>query len=356
MTDQSYPSDWQQRVEAALSSIPGFHRSAIDASKYLRARLHEQEATRQVTDVLHGKQMGHPLHPVLTDLTIGSWSYGLVFDIFGRITGLKSMRKAGDILTLLGTVSAVPTALTGMTDFSAIKQDAAHYGAAHGLLNGLAFLCYVSSSIARLSGKRRGALFFSLLGMLISTVSAWLGGELVFKKRVGVNHVMQKEIETWAAAVPDSELPAGKLVRAEVEGVLVLLYRHEDRVHAIHAVCSHAGGPLEDGEIVDDVCVQCPWHQSVFDLRDGHVVHAPSTYGQPRYETRVRNGQIEVRSWREESVESLAPAAVSAAVSPMNQSLYDAPASQPELIWDDATTPDDVLSHPSQAEGDRDNV
>lgn len=63
---------------------------------------------------------------------------------------------------------------------------------------------------------------------------------------------------------------------------------------AIDAVCSHAGGPLDEGSF-EGCFVQCPWHDSVFDLRDGRVKHGPATIPQPGFAVRERNGQLEVR-------------------------------------------------------------
>ena len=79
-----------------------------------------------------------------------------------------------------------------------------------------------------------------------------------------------------------------------VDGKHVLLCREGDRIFAIGAVCSHAGGPLDQGKISRG-CVQCPWHDSVFDLRDGRIVHGPATQPQPSFETRVSGGRVEIR-------------------------------------------------------------
>jgi nitrite reductase/ring-hydroxylating ferredoxin subunit len=75
----------------------------------------------------------------------------------------------------------------------------------------------------------------------------------------------------------------------------VVLVRLGDTVHAMHAVCAHAGGPLEKGAVVDG-CLECPWHGSRFRLADGHLVRGPSVYDQPAYEIRgVDGGGYEVR-------------------------------------------------------------
>jgi nitrite reductase/ring-hydroxylating ferredoxin subunit len=60
-------------------------------------------------------------------------------------------------------------------------------------------------------------------------------------------------------------------------------------VHAIHATCAHAGGPLAQGTVVDG-CIECPWHGSRFQLTDGHVRRGPALYDQPSYEIRAAEG------------------------------------------------------------------
>ena len=80
----------------------------------------------------------------------------------------------------------------------------------------------------------------------------------------------------------------------EIDGTPVLVYRDVEAVYMIGAVCTHASGPLEQGTI-DGACVECPWCQSVFDRRDGHVVHGPATLSQPSYQARIRDGRIEIR-------------------------------------------------------------
>src|SRR5260370_40689550 len=74
----------------------------------------------------------------------------------------------------------------------------------------------------------------------------------------------------------------------------ILLYKKGDAVCAISETCSHAGGPLSEGELHGNL-VQCPWHASRFDIRTGQVKGGPATISQVRYQTRVQNGQIEVR-------------------------------------------------------------
>jgi nitrite reductase/ring-hydroxylating ferredoxin subunit len=76
-------------------------------------------------------------------------------------------------------------------------------------------------------------------------------------------------------------------MRAGISDLVVV--RIGDTVHALHAVCAHAGGPLNEGTIVDG-CVECPWHASRFRLSDGLVRQGPSVYDQPSYEIRAAEG------------------------------------------------------------------
>ncbi|MEO6637063.1 MAG: Rieske 2Fe-2S domain-containing protein, partial [Ginsengibacter sp.] len=106
-------------------------------------------------------------------------------------------------------------------------------------------------------------------------------------------------------AYPDEDLKEGKMVCTDVEKIPVLLARQSGRVYAIAHTCSHLGGPLSEGELLEDACVKCPWHGSVFSLEDGHVVEGPATAHQPKFETRIRKGKIQVRLAKSEILKRL---------------------------------------------------
>lgn len=288
--------DINQQLDAKIGTG-----SFADMSAKLSRTLHKKvldggDNTRQVFDTLHGKPLGHPLHPLLTDITVGSWTTGLLFDLLSRLTRSPRLRSTANQLTLLGTLSAIPTVVTGVADFSAIKRDAAGYGAAHGILNGIAFFCFARSSVARLRNRHSTGFFFSAVGLLFAIAGSWIGGELVFRHRVGVNHAQGDGSEQWQVVIAAEDLERDTPTRVDFNGQPVLLFRVIDDIYAIDAVCSHAGGPLEEGT-VDGTCITCPWHQSVFDMRDGSVVHCPATTGQQRYQARIFKGSIEVRRY-----------------------------------------------------------
>jgi nitrite reductase/ring-hydroxylating ferredoxin subunit/uncharacterized membrane protein len=284
-----------QQIQAVVEQVPAFEANAKNIASVLHKYILDGgEDTRRLADLLHGTWLGHPLHPVLTDVTIGSWLFGTIFDIISLLPFTGHLRRAADTLLTLGTVSAIPTALSGLTDYSGIKKSAATYGLVHGILNTMAFLAYFRAVRTRNSGNRFASLIFSLVGLSLITMSAYIGGDMVYRLNVGTNHAKQPaEPQQWTAVMAEGELSEEQPVRVQVNGDPVLLYRKYGTVYAIGAVCTHAGGPLEQGTFYD-FCVQCPWHDSVYDLRDGTPVHGPTTYRQPYYRARINNGQIEI--------------------------------------------------------------
>jgi nitrite reductase/ring-hydroxylating ferredoxin subunit len=96
---------------------------------------------------------------------------------------------------------------------------------------------------------------------------------------------------TDLAALPEA---TPTKMRAGINDLVVV--RRGEAVHALHAVCAHAGGPLDQGSITPDGCLQCPWHGARYRLADGAVRRGPSVYDQPAYEIRpAEGGGYEVR-------------------------------------------------------------
>jgi nitrite reductase/ring-hydroxylating ferredoxin subunit/uncharacterized membrane protein len=283
------------KPEEYLRSVPQLHDAGKAFSRGLHEVIRQSKPLRLLADLLHGTWLGHPLHPFLTDVAIGAWMSAGILDLLASQRRSRSLEKAADQLTALGTASAVPTALAGIVDYTTIPRRAFASGAAHGLLNAVGLVLYLLSSLERSRGKRSRGIFYSSTALGLLGVSAWLGGELVYKYKVGVNKSdLAKGPQDWQAVIGELELAEGQRRRVEVEGHPVLLYRYGGAFYAIGAVCGHDGGPLEEGNF-DGLCVECPWHHSVFDLRDGNVVHGPSTVAVSSFETRVRSGMVELR-------------------------------------------------------------
>ena len=143
----------------------------------------------KVADLLHGTWLGHPLHVVLTDVPIGSWTAAAVFDFLEEKTGNRAAGRGADAAIALGLVGAAGAAITGLADWSKIGGgQPRRIGLAHGLLNATATACYVMSLCLRSVHSRSTGRRLALLGLMVSSVAAYLGGHLVFKEKIGVDH------------------------------------------------------------------------------------------------------------------------------------------------------------------------
>lgn len=246
-------------------------------------------ANRTVVDLASGTPAGHPLHPLLVTIPIGFWSGAMVFDTL-------SQPDAADTLIGLGTLSALPAAFTGLSDWRETLGGERRVGLVHAALNNAAVVLFTASYVARRTGRRPLGISLTLAGMGLVSVSGWLGGHLVYALGIGVDTTaFQQAPEDWTYAAPESDVEVGKLTRGAVNGVpLVLTRLSSGDIVAYADRCTHRGGPLHEGELVDG-CIRCPWHGSEFTVEDGAVVSGPATRRQPAYEVRLHNERVEVR-------------------------------------------------------------
>jgi nitrite reductase/ring-hydroxylating ferredoxin subunit len=250
---------------------------------------------RPIRDVVDGVWLGNPLHPALTDVPLGAWSAAAALDLLGS-------EEAADAALAIGVVGAVPAAIAGINDASYLRGETQRIALVHGLLNTVGLALNVGSLLLRRRGDRTLARALSGTAFVGSLVSAHLGGELSFGLGTRVNRTaFERPRDRYAAVLDESELEGGKLCKADLEGVDVLVARSEatGQVCAIAHTCTHLGGPLSEGTREDDTVI-CPWHGSRFDLCTGDVLDGPAVYPEPRFEARVRAGKVEVRAARDE--------------------------------------------------------
>jgi nitrite reductase/ring-hydroxylating ferredoxin subunit/uncharacterized membrane protein len=249
---------------------------------------------RKVKNFLHGTWLGHPLHPALTDVPLGAWTAAAILDLVD-MAGDRSVRAGADAAVKIGLGGAVAAAIAGVTDWQETDGGTRRVGMVHGLLNLAGAGLYTASMIMRGRRERGAGRLLAFLGLGVSTAAAYLGGNLVFSRRVGVNHAAGEPLpEGWVTVSTVGELGEGEMRRVDARGVKVLVARRGGRVYAIAEVCTHLGGPLAEGRL-EGATVVCPWHGSRFSLEDGSVVDGPATHPEPCFETRERDGQIEVR-------------------------------------------------------------
>ncbi len=228
-------------AEKALEEMP----PVADAGNQVSLAIHKvflsSEPTRKIADFLHGTWLGHPLHIVLTDFTIGAWAMASLFDAAGAVADDDELRKVGDHLTTAGTLSAVPTAVTGLVEYSTLPQPSATAATLHGLLNAVNFGIYSASVAERRRGNHTRGAIYSAIGFGMTFLSAWLGGKLVYTYKLGVDHSDKFEKpERWTAVCDEGDLPMRKPTRVEFDGKPIVLFRDGPDVYALGAACADA--------------------------------------------------------------------------------------------------------------------
>ncbi|MGI3779313.1 MAG: Rieske 2Fe-2S domain-containing protein [Janthinobacterium lividum] len=244
-------------------------------------------------NLMSGTFLGHPLHPLLVAVPIGSWTAATIFDVLGD-------RKGAQRLTALGVLTAFPTMAAGGSDWAYTNGAEQRVGLVHATANSATLGAYALSWWERHRGNPVRGVAWSVVGFGTLAVGGWLGGHMSYALGVGVDTTaFQHTEDEWTAASASTEVRVGELTGGDVNGVPVVLTRLDGgQVVAMADRCTHRGAPLHEGEIVDG-CIVCPWHQSEFDL-DGTVLRGPATRPQLVYETFERDGQVLVRRTDEE--------------------------------------------------------
>jgi nitrite reductase/ring-hydroxylating ferredoxin subunit/uncharacterized membrane protein len=254
-----------------------------------------RSSAQKIRNFLNGTWLGEPLHVVLTDVPIGAWTVAIAFDVLDLISARREFALAADTSIVIGLVGAAGAAVSGVADWSDVDPPARRTGFIHGLLNLSATALFTTSLVLRKKRMRTGGRICAALGYAVMSYAAHLGGEMVYKCRVGVDRTEGQAFpKEFAAVLPETELKDGKPTRALHDCVPILLVRSGERIFALAETCSHFSGPLADGKLVGNSIV-CPYHNSRFALEDGRVLDGPAVHPQPCLEVRVRDGQIQVR-------------------------------------------------------------
>jgi nitrite reductase/ring-hydroxylating ferredoxin subunit/uncharacterized membrane protein len=245
-------------------------------------------------DALSGTWLGHALHPMLTDITVGSFTSAVALDWLGG----EDSQPAAQRLIGIGLLSTLPTVSSGYSDWADTEvadEAVRRIGLVHAASNFTAASLFAASWLARRRGDQRRGRALALAAAGVVTGAGYLGGHMTLAEGVGVDHTTFEEgPDDWTAVLDDAGLADGQMRCVEADGTVVMVARTSGRLYALSNHCSHRGGPLHEGTL-DAGTVTCPWHDSVFELRDGALVHGPAAYPQPAWDTRVRNGRIEVR-------------------------------------------------------------
>lgn len=245
----------------------------------------------RVADLLHGKWLGHPLHPILTDLPLGAWGFAVFVDLV--TIGEKRTKPSADAAIAFGIAAALPTAIAGAMDWRQTDGEARRIGTAHALLNSVALSTYVLSMLRR-PKHGTSARMLSLAGYGVVCASAYLGGHLMMAARVGTKHESdavgpQRPVGVMEESLLREDAPTS----VEADGVPVVLVKRRGTVYALADTCPHLGCSLAEGRLEGDTIV-CGCHGSAFALTDGKAVRGPSTYSVTTYRATSLDGSIYV--------------------------------------------------------------
>ena len=131
--------------------------------------------------VLRGEWLGHAVHPVLTDVVIGTWTSASLLDLLGgRDSSAPAQRLLG-----IGLLAAAPTFWTGWAEWTTAGQREKRVGVVHAVTNGTALSAYAASWLARRRGDHGRGVRLALVGAAVSGFGAYLGGHLAAARKVG---------------------------------------------------------------------------------------------------------------------------------------------------------------------------
>lgn len=233
----------------------------------------------------------------------GGWGFGVA----GAVAKQPELTTVSRYLVPAGVVAGLLAAVPGIIDYRTRvppESSAKSRAAKHGLINTAALVLFTAGwMLGRRSRRTAVPLALQTLGAAAISFGGWLGGTLVFRNQIGVDHryanagKWQEETREHGRnrALTSAAAPLGvnqmKLVHAGDERIVVA--RTEQGHAAFADRCTHRGGPLSDGVLICGT-VQCPWHGSQFDVRTGEVKCGPAEKKIRTYE--MEPAHVPVRS------------------------------------------------------------
>lgn len=233
---------------------------------------------------------GHPIHPIIIAFPIAFFMGCFLFDLLGIALDNQDLWQVGYYLEIAGVVFALLAAIPGIIDYLRVvppASSAKKRAAKHGILNTTVLLLFLAVFIYR-HGSGANAyvvLVLELVGVVLLSISGWLGGTLVYRNQIGVDiryagagkwkeqHIHEPGSRVKAASTV--ELQPGQMKLLVVNGKRIVVARTEDGYNAFDDHCTHKGGSLAGGALACDI-VQCPWHGSQFNVKTGAVKAGPA--------------------------------------------------------------------------------
>ena len=249
-------------------------------------------------DLMNGSWLGHSLHAVIVDVVVGGATAALLLDVLRVFFNVEGLETAATWVLGLAWAAGIGAILTGLTDFKdTASGDERNVTGMHGLINIIGTAAFFFSLQQRWRGNHDAAFWALVIGYLIISLGAFIGGHVVFKFGYMINHnafAKGKRAKEFTPVAPAADVPEGTPTKVMFGATAVMLVRRGEVVHALKDTCSHAGGPLSEGELKGDT-ITCPWHFSTFKLADGGVVHGPAGTRQVSYRARINGDQVELQ-------------------------------------------------------------
>jgi nitrite reductase/ring-hydroxylating ferredoxin subunit/uncharacterized membrane protein len=246
----------------------------------------------------------HPIHPVIIAFPIAFFTAAFFVDIF--TFGDYGLHNAAAYLTMAGIGTALLAAFFGAIDYFTVvppKSSAKKRATNHALLNILNVVIFALALFLRTFEDVSPFIYIGLelLGMIILSVAGWMGGTLVYRNQIGVDH-RYAHAGKWKEdyITPNGnrievgkhdDLKNDQMKLLHVGGRRIVLARSENGFSAFDDHCTHRGGSLADGSMICGT-VQCPWHGSQFDVRSGEVKAGPAKEKIHTYPVNEENGKL----------------------------------------------------------------
>ncbi|HET7228251.1 MAG TPA: DUF2231 domain-containing protein [Chthoniobacterales bacterium] len=264
-------------------------------------------------DLLEGKPLRHPIHPMLVHFPIGLFVLSFILDLVNLAPSPRPfLVLAAFYAMLLGIITALLAAVPGFVDYTDIRRDhpGKNIATGHMVLNLFAVALYAVNlwlRIPALTDPKGGLtpLILSFVGIGLLSASGYLGGRLVYDEGIAVGRhkrqtpTPQETIElsgTESAFVPIPQaerLRNQETLRAKIDGHVLTIARIGKELFAFQEFCTHRFGPLSEGAF-DGFNVQCPWHNSCFDVRTGKVTNGPAKVDLKTFKMETRDGKVGV--------------------------------------------------------------
>ncbi len=248
---------------------------------------------------------GHPIHPMLIPFPFAFLTGAFVFDLAGHHYGNMDLSYTGRNLTFAGIGMGLLAAIPGVIDYVRSvppRSSGKKRARLHALFNVTALLLFTASAFVWDDGEAsHSTLGLQGLGLLFLMRAGWMGGTLVFRNQIGVDHRYAGAGKWHEISVPRTgdrvvvadatELEPDQMKLVKAGDARIVVARTEDGCKAFDDYCTHRGGPLSDGVLICGT-VQCPWHGSQFDIETGEVKAGPATARIKTHYVEESNGQI----------------------------------------------------------------